>query len=211
MTSLQTLEDLGRVRLSPNFFMRDFLHSEISQVEGIANIPVDADLAVQAGGQLCENVLEPIQAQLGKVSIRSAYRSPDINQIGNEKGYNCASNEKNYTRHIWDVRDKQNNYGATTCIVVNSFVDYYQETSDWTALAWWIHDHVPAYRDIVFYPKLAAFNINWYSDSAAEKTIQSQVPNPHTGKKGILTRTGHDNFEGDHAQYYNEWLRTIET
>ena len=211
MTSLQTLEDLGRVRLSPNFFMRDFLHSEISQVEGIANIPVDADLAVQAGGQLCENVLEPIQAQLGKVSIRSAYRSPDINQIGNEKGYNCASNEKNYTRHIWDVKDDRGNYGATACIVVNSFVDYYQETSDWTALAWWIHDHVPAYRDIVFYPKLAAFNINWYSDSAAEKTIQSQVPNPHTGKKGILTRTGHDNFEGDHAQYYNEWLRTIET
>ncbi len=211
MASLQTLEDLGRVRLSPNFFMRDFLHSEISQVEGIANIPVDADLAVQAGGQLCENVLEPIQAQLGKVSIRSAYRSPDINQIGNEKGYNCASNEKNYTRHIWDVKDDRGNYGATACIVVNSFVDYYQETSDWTALAWWIHDHVPAYRDIVFYPKLAAFNINWYSDSAAEKTIQSQVPNPHTGKKGILTRTGHDNFEGDHAQYYNEWLRTIET
>ncbi len=211
MASLQTLEDLGRVRLSPNFFMRDFLHSEISQVEGIANIPVDADLAVQAGGQLCENVLEPIQAQLGKVSIRSAYRSPDINQIGNENGYNCASNEKNYTRHIWDVRDDRGNYGATACIVVNSFVDYYQETSDWTALAWWIHDHVPAYRDVVFYPKLAAFNINWYSDSAAEKTIQSQVPNPHTGKKGILTRTGHDNFEGDHAQYYNEWLRTIET
>ena len=211
MASLQTLEDLGRVRLSPNFFMRDFLHSEISQVEGIANIPVDADLAVQAGGQLCENVLEPIQAQLGKVSIRSAYRSPDINQIGNEKGYNCASNEKNYTRHIWDVKDDRGNYGATACIVVNSFVDYYQQTSDWTALAWWIHDHVPAYRDVVFYPKLAAFNINWYSDSAAEKTIQSQVPNPHTGKKGILTRTGHDNFEGDHAQYYNEWLRTIET
>ena len=92
MASLQTLEDLGRVRLSPNFFMRDFLYSEISQAEGIANIPVDRDLAVQAGEQLCQNVLEPIQARLGKVSIRSAYRSPDINRIGNEKGYNCASN-----------------------------------------------------------------------------------------------------------------------
>ncbi len=129
MTSLQTLEDLGRVRLSPSFFMRDFLHSEISQIEGIANVPVDAELAVQAGEQLCQNILELIQAQLGKVSVRSAYRSPDINRIGNEKGYNCASNEKNYTRHIWDVRDKQNNYGATACIVVNSFVDYSYQLS----------------------------------------------------------------------------------
>ncbi|MCZ6890307.1 MAG: peptidase M15 [Gammaproteobacteria bacterium] len=206
MASLQTLEDLGRVRLSPNFFMRDFLYSEISQVEGIANIPVDRDLAVQAGEQLCQNVLEPIQARLGKVSIRSAYRSPDINRIGNEKDYNCASNEKNHAAHIWDVRDQQGNYGATACIVVNSFVDYYQQTSDWTALAWWIHDHVPAYRYMVFYPKLAAFNINWYSDPDAAKTIMSQVPNPHTGKKGILTRTGQDNFAEDHAQFYADWL-----
>ena len=39
-----------------------------------------------------------IQDSLGKVSIRSAYRSPDVNRIGNEKGYNCASNEKNHAR-----------------------------------------------------------------------------------------------------------------
>ncbi len=49
MTSLKTLENLGRIRLSPNFFMRDFLYSEIAQLEGIANVPVDADLAVKAG------------------------------------------------------------------------------------------------------------------------------------------------------------------
>ncbi len=78
MGSLQSLEDLGRIRLSPNFFMRDFLHSEISQIEGMANLPVDNALAIEAGIGLCEHILEPIQAKLGKVSIRSAYRSPRL-------------------------------------------------------------------------------------------------------------------------------------
>ena len=209
MISLKSLEELGRTRLSPNFFMRDFLYSEISQIEQIANIPVDPELAVLAGKQLCANILEPIRSQLGTVSVRSAYRSPEINRIGNEKKYNCASNEKNYTRHIWDIQDSQGHYGATACIVVNSFVDYYEKTGDWTVLAWWIHDHVPSYREMTFYPKLAAFNINWYSGPADEKTIQGQVENPHTGKKGILTRTGWDNFGGDHSERYAGWLDSL--
>lgn len=209
MTSLKTLENLGRIRLSPNFFMRDFLHSEVAQIEGIANVPVDADLAVEAGRNLCLRVLEPIQAALGKVSIRSAYRSPTVNQIGNKKGYNCASNEFNRTRHIWDLRDEADNFGATACIVVNAFVDYFEETGDWPALAWWVHDHVPAYREMTFYPNLAAFNINWYSGEVAEQTISAHMPNPATGQKGMLTRTGWDNFAGMHADAYHAWLETL--
>jgi hypothetical protein len=41
MTSLKTLENLGRTRLSPGFFMRDFLYSEVAQIEGIANIQLN--------------------------------------------------------------------------------------------------------------------------------------------------------------------------
>lgn len=206
MTSLKALEKLGRIRLSDNFFFRDFLHSEVAEVEGLTNIPIDPDLAVEAGRSLCVNVLEPIQAQLGKVSIRSAYRSPEVNRIGNEKKYNCASNEYNRARHIWDLRDAAGNFGATACIVVNSFVDYYEETADWRTLAWWIVDHVDAYREVTFYPILAAFNINWYSGEVAEKTISAQMPNPETGKKGILTRTGWENFAGSHQDSYRRWL-----
>jgi hypothetical protein len=209
MTSLKSLEELGRTRLSPNFFLRDFLHSEVAEIEGIANIPEDPVLAIESGRNLCLQVLEPIQEVLGKVSIRSAYRSPEVNRIGNEKKYNCAANEYNHGRHIWDVRDSEGNFGATACVVVNSFLDYYEETGDWTALAWWIHDHVPAYREMTFYPRLAAFNINWYSDEDAEKTISSQVPDPATGKKGILTRTGWSNFDGPHAERYADWLASI--
>lgn len=207
--SLKRLEELGRTRLSQGFFLRDFLHSEISQCEGVANIPSNETLVVRAGSELCQQVLEPIQAALGKVSVRSAYRSPEVNQLGNEKKYNCANNDHNFARHIWDVEDSFGNFGATACIVVNSFVDYYEETKDWTPLAWWIHDNIASYREIVFYPKLAAFNINWYSDPDAKKCISSQVANPATGKKGILTRPGMSNFEGDHSQSYRGWLSSI--
>lgn len=92
--SVKTLEDFGRIRLSKSFFMRDFLYSEISQIEGIPNIPDDPDLAILAGTALCENVLEPIQAQLGHISIRSAYRSCAVNAKGaeNKNQYNCSRN-----------------------------------------------------------------------------------------------------------------------
>ena len=199
---VKKLEDIGRIRLSKNFFLRDFLYSEISQIEQLPNIPDDVDLAVQAGRGLCENVLEPIQDALGRVSIRSGYRSRIVNEVGNEKSYNCASNENNRAHHIWDFPDVAGHIGATACIVVNSFVDYYEETGDWPALAWWVHDHVPAYREMMFFGKLAAFNINWYAGPVVEKKISSQVPNPRAGKKGILTRTGMDNYPGDHAQLY---------
>nr|WP_256202927.1 hypothetical protein [Pseudomonas sp. URMO17WK12:I4] len=52
--TVSALEDLGRVRLSKSFFMRDFLYSEISQTHGIPNIPDFPDRAIEAGRQLCE-------------------------------------------------------------------------------------------------------------------------------------------------------------
>lgn len=200
--SVKTLEDFGRVRLSKSFFMRDFLYSEISQIEGIPNIPDDPDLAVYVGQQLCEQVLEPIQEQLGRISIRSGLRSCDVNARGNEKSFNCANNEANYALHIWDRRDKNNHAGATACIVVNSFIDYYERTGNWQALAWWIHDNIPAQAGMTFFPKLAAFNISWHEQSS--KFIYSYV-NP----KGYLTREGEENFRGTHETDYQDFINTL--
>jgi hypothetical protein len=197
-TSVKTLEDFGRIRLSESFFMRDFLYSEISQIEGILNIPDDPELAILAGTQLCENVLEPIQARFGRISIRSGYRSCAVNAKGaeNRNQYNCSRNETNYARHIWDRRDaKHGGMGATACIVVNSFIPYYEQTQDWGALAWWIHDNVPGYSVLEFFPKLAAFNVSW--SEHPEKMISSYV-----APKGILTRLGMSNFEGMHEREY---------
>ncbi len=203
--SVKGLEELGRVRLSNSFFMRDFLYSEISQIEGIPNIPEYPDLAIEAGQSPCQEVLEPIQRALGRISIRSGYRAPAVNAKGaeNKNQYNCSSNESNYAHHIWDYRDKDGKLGATACIVVNSFINYYEATGDWQALAWWIHDNVPAYSSLYFFPKLAAVNVRW--SPTPEKWIKSYIP-----PKGTLTSPGEENHNGRHDALYREFLRSIE-
>ncbi|MDP2081917.1 MAG: hypothetical protein U0934_18880 [Pseudotabrizicola sp.] len=71
--NIRDLEDFGRVRLSRTFFMRDFLHSEISQMERVPNLPVHTERAIFAGRMLCETLLEPPQDAFGRIAIRSAY------------------------------------------------------------------------------------------------------------------------------------------
>ena len=166
------------------------------------NIPDYPDIAIEAGRHLCEELLEPLQQAFGRVSVRSAYRSPSVNEFGAENGLNCASNRANYAGHIWDYRDHEGRLGATASVVVNSFIDYYETTGDWQALAWWIHDHLP-YNRLTFYPKFAAFNINWREQP--ERGIYGQIP-PH---KGWLTKPGMDNHSGSHAEQYADWLKIL--
>ena len=192
--SVQQLEELGRVRLSDSFFMRDFLYSEISNAQGIPNLPSDPDLAVEAGRRLCGELLEPLQAAFGRVAVRSAYRSEAVNAFGNAHALNCARNEANYAHHIWDRRDAEGRMGATACVVLPSFADAYAAGADWRALAWWIHDRLP-YSTLFFFPKLCAFNIQWRE--APERRIDSYI-----APKGCLTRPGMANHAGDHGEWY---------
>ena len=60
--SYDALENLGRVRLSKNFFMRDFLYSEISNYYKIPNIPEDPELAIEVGGAGQEEVVALVVA-----------------------------------------------------------------------------------------------------------------------------------------------------
>jgi len=199
--SVKSLETLGRVQLSNSFFMRDFLYSEISQIEGVANIPDNPDLAIEVGKMLCSEVLEPIQDALGRISIRSAYRSAAINALGNEKKYSCASNEANYAGHIWDYLDADGCKGATACIIVNSFIPYYEETGNWQALAWWIHDNISGYADLEFYPKYAAFNVSWHEKP--KKYIYS-----YAKPRGYLKHFNHHDTE-NHASEYESFLNYL--
>jgi hypothetical protein len=187
-------ETLGRVRLSTSFFMRDFLHSEIANVHGIPNLPDDPDLAIAAGRRLCGELLEPLQAAFGRVAIRSAYRSCRLNAFGNAHYHNCASNRRNYARHIWDRRDRDGCTGAMACIVVPRFVDRLNAGTPWWSLAWWIHDHLP-YSELQFFPKMAAFNIGWREQP--KRQIYSFV-----APRGYLTRLGMPNHDGSHARFY---------
>ena len=197
------LEEFGRIQLSKTFFMRDFLYSEISQVEGIPNLPDDPELAIEAGKRLCEEVLEPIQERFGRIAIRSAFRSAAVNARGNERGWNCGSNEANYAPHIWDHRDAEGCIGATACIVVPAALPYYENTADWTALAWWVHDHIPRYSSMQLFPKIAALNVSWHEKP--KKRITS-FANP----KGTLTKPGMQNHGGSHAGLYSALLGSIQ-
>lgn len=192
--SVNGLEEFGRVRLSKSFFMRDFLFSDIAAIHGLANVPDDPELAIAAGTRLCEELLEPLQDRFGRLAIRSAYRSCEVNALGNERGFNCARNEANYAGHIWDRRDANGHMGATACVVIPAFWDAFQQDGDWQKLAWWIHDQLP-YSALYFFPKLWAVNITWHEKP--ERRIDS-----YTAPKGCLTKPGMANHEGSHR---SEW------
>jgi len=203
--TVATLNDFGRARLSQHFYMRDFLFSDIAVIHGLINAPDDPDLAIAAGTQLCEQVLEPLQARFGRIAIRSAFRSAEVNELGNamqkagKKGYNCAENEKNFARHIWDRRDASGCMGAMACIVLPDFVDAFPGEGEWTKLAWWIHDHL-SYATLEFYPINWAFNIGWHE--RPERSIYSFAPwsdGEGRHRSGYLTRAGMANFEGGHG------------
>jgi hypothetical protein len=193
-TSVKGLETLGRTRLSPSFFLRDFLFSEISAIHGIPNIPENPDIAIVAGRKLCAELLEPLNSTFGGINIRSGFRSAALNDFGNRNQLNCASNEKDYAGHIWDRQDADGCIGATACIVIPSFADRYADGADWRALAWWIHDQLP-YAYLQFFPKLCAFNIQWHE--RPRRRIDSFI-----APRGCLTKPGMANHVGDHLGLY---------
>ena len=98
--SMSQLEDFGRIRLSRHFFMRDMLYSEVASIHGLRNVPDDPALSVEVGAKLCTNLLEPLHAVFGHVSIRSAFRSARVNSCGKKYG-NVARTKRNHARHVW--------------------------------------------------------------------------------------------------------------
>ncbi len=197
--TMSQLEDFGRIRLSDHFFMRDMLYSEVASVHGLRNVPDTPALAVEVGKQLCTTLLEPLHATFGHVSIRSAFRSAEVNSCGERYG-NVASTGRNHARHVWDQTDKNGKKGATASVVVPWFVDYLKARPDmsWKAMAWWIHDHLE-YSEVVFFHnsrfRYAAFNIRCH-ETETRRSIRSAV-------EGILTngrKPGHSSR--DHTSQY---------
>ena len=186
--TVNNLTEFGRTRLSDSFFMRDFLFSDIAAIEGMQNLPDDPELAIAAGSKLCAELLEPLQARFGRIAIRSAFRSCEVNAFGNSKGFNCARNEANYAGHIWDRRDAKGRMGATACIIIPAFWDAYQSDGDWQKLAWWIHEKLP-YSSLEFFPTMWAMNMQWREDP--ERRIDS-----YAAPKGCLTKPGMTNHSG---------------
>jgi hypothetical protein len=176
------LERLGRERLSRHFFLRNFLNSEIGNFYGVPNLPDDPDLALATGRRLAQDLLEPLVETFGPIEIRSAYRAPAVNDLGNRKGHACARNAANHAGHIWDRRDSAGRMGACVSVVIPWFADAYAAGRDWRDLAWWLHDHLD-YHAICFFPVRAAFNLTWRE--APERKISSYI-----APKGTLLRAG---------------------
>ena len=199
--TVAALVELGRVQLSRTFFLRDFLYSDIAALHGLSNIPDDPALAIEAGTRLCEDLLEPLQDAFGRIAIRSAYRSAEVNALGNAKSYNCASNERNYAGHIWDRRDARGHMGATACVVVPGFANAHSDPGDWKRLAWWVHDHLP-YSAMEFFPVRWAFNLSWHETPL--RMIYSHIPQ----QRGYLTKPGMAGHDADHAA---DWVGIVPT
>jgi len=203
ITTLSELTELGRHRLSDNFFMRDMLHSEVGSFYGVQNIPEDPDLAIHAGEKLCRELLEPLRRAFGHIAIRSAYRSPMLNEHCHElhkRGVAdswCTCNEDNAAYHIWDRRDAHGHLGAAATIVIPSYIDHYARTADWRPLGWWMRDHLDNYAEVQFFRTLCAFNIRWYEGPSDQRIGYLDPP-----LRQVLTRRGAPDFDGDHSAYY---------
>lgn len=203
ISTVGELNEFGRTRLSKNFFMREMLYSEVSNVHGVPNIPEEPDLAIEVGRKLCEEVLEPLHERFGHVGIRSAYRSPRLNGYCHERFKTgdsacwCTDNEANAARHIWDRRDSAGHLGATATIFIPSYLAHYERTGDYKPLAWWIRDNLSGYAEVFFFRPLCAFNIRWY-EGPSEKAITFLDP----PVRELLTKRGEANFEGDHSAFY---------
>ncbi|HEU0310037.1 MAG TPA: hypothetical protein VFR36_02290, partial [Sphingomicrobium sp.] len=148
-------------------------------------------------------VLEPLHDRFGRVSIRSAYRSPELNGFCNQRYVAgdtacwCTDNGSNAAKHIWDRRDEAGHLGATATIVIPAYLDHYERTGDYRPLGWWIRDNVPGYAEIYFFKQLCAFNIRWYEGGSDKAIRRHNPPNDE-----LLTRRGEPNFDGDHQEFY---------
>ena len=203
--SVADLTELGRVRLSEHFFMRDMLYSEVANFHGLSNMPDDPDLAIASGGRLCELVLEPLHRAFGGVAVRSAFRSAEVNDFCHQRlsqdaaAYYCSDNTYGAARHIWDLRDAGGYRGATASVVIPWYVKRFEESGDFRPLAWWICDNLADYAEATFYPWLCAFNIRWY-EGPSDRALRWGAPDMTETK--TLTALGLDGFDDDHSDLY---------
>jgi zinc D-Ala-D-Ala carboxypeptidase len=74
------------MNLSPHFTLRELAHSQSAERRGIDNTPSPEVVANLRA--LCVNVLEPLRADVGPITVTSGYRGPALNKVvgGNAKG-----------------------------------------------------------------------------------------------------------------------------
>ncbi|MFN3225638.1 MAG: peptidase M15 [Hyphomicrobiales bacterium] len=133
------------------------------------------DEPARSPAELCERILEPIVALYGPIIIRSGFRSAAINAFGHQNGLSCASNEKNYGRHIWDHPDSDGRVGASACIIIPAFNAGATELTSREELASLLKDRTPC-DHITFFKRDNAFNIGWKEHRITGRRGEKMLP-----------------------------------
>ena len=166
------------------------------------------------GKRLCEDILEPLHRTFGHVTLRSAFRSKEVNGFCNacfvesrstDTGYYCSDNVYSAARHIWDQRDHMGYMGGTVSIVIPWYLPRFEKTGDPRPLAWWIKDHIAAYAEMLFFPWLCAFNIRWYEGPSAQAIILDDGTDDE-----LLSDHTMANFNEDHSALYDGFPTFVE-
>jgi zinc D-Ala-D-Ala carboxypeptidase len=78
------------MKLSKNFYLREFVRSQTATRKGIQNFPQPE--YIENLKALCENVIQPARESLGKpIFVSSGYRSPELNEAigGSRTSQHC--------------------------------------------------------------------------------------------------------------------------
>ena len=100
---VRAIDTLARTRLSQHFLLRDFLFSSHAAAMGASNLPEDPRVAIRAGRQLCEQVLEPILKEFGHFAITYGYQSREVTEA-NWPPARRRVDRLSSTPHQWDRR-----------------------------------------------------------------------------------------------------------
>jgi hypothetical protein len=164
---------------------------------------------IEVGKRLCEEILEPLHHTFGHVTVRSAYRSSEVNGYCNQRyvesggvdtGYYCSDNTYGAARHIWDRRDADGYRGVTVSIIIPWYLPRFEVSGDPRPLAWWIRDHIPAYSEMIFFPWLCAFNVRWYEGPSDKAIILDDGVDEE-----LLSDKTMANFNEDHSSLYHDF------
>lgn len=102
--SAKALDELSRVRLSPNFLLRDFLYSAWSSAAGCSNAPEDSNAVIRAGQALCERVLEPLLKEFGRFSVTYGYQGPNFSRVASAGTRRPLNSDG--VLHQWDNKSR---------------------------------------------------------------------------------------------------------
>ena len=163
------------MRLSENFFLRDFLHSEIADFYGCRTFRTIRNWRSPPARDCAKNCWSRLQRTFGRLHIRSGYRSRAVNEFGNRNKLNCSTNAASAADHIWDMRDAEAAWVRRPAWSCHGSGTGAQHVGGWQALAWWIHDHLP-YASLCFFPKLWAVNIQWHERPAGASAAMRRRP-----------------------------------